>query len=101
MGKSIEWHDILMQLIEINCLGNLAGVIRSHLKDRKILMNWSNGHDQRKGCPQGSCFRQVLFLPIANFMIKEMLKPGFLIYAFADDFCLILSDFRLLDGNSN
>lgn len=50
-----------------------------------------------KRLPQSPCFGPILWVLIANFITKEISKHGFLIYAFANDFCLILSCFRRLD----
>lgn len=96
---NVEWYDILMQLL-LNCPANVAGVIQSYLSERSIVVNWGPGffkHGQKKGCPQGSCLGPILWLIIANLILVELSKLGFLVFAFADDFCIILRGLRRID----
>lgn len=86
---NVEWRDILLQLIAINYSGNLGGIIGSYLSLRSVLINWGTGasvHLLEEGCPQGSCQGPILWLIIANVILKDLHKLGFLLGAFADDF---------------
>lgn len=52
---NVEWRDLLLlQLIEINCLGNIVGTIPFYLSESSILINWGSGssvHSLDKCCP--------------------------------------------------
>lgn len=55
VSGNVEWHNILTQLVALNCPGDLVGVIRSYLQNGTILVNWEHGatsHSQKKDFPR-------------------------------------------------
>ena len=97
---NVEWRVIATQLVSTKCPSNIAGTISSYLSDRSVLVNWGGGystHPLQKGCPQGSCLGPILWLLIANKILNDLTDDGHSVFAFADDFTVILSGRRRLD----
>ena len=97
---NVEWQDLRRELAHNHCPKNVAGTISSYLSERSVLINWGAGnsvHPLQKGCPQGSCLGPILWLLIANKILKTLTDAGHTAYAFADDFSIILSGQRRLD----
>lgn len=79
---NVDCWDILLQLREIGCPSNIVGTIATYLKFRSILISWVQVYQctrQGKDCPQGSCLGPVLWLLIANVLLKELQKLGFIL----------------------
>ena len=78
----------------LGCPGNVVGVIRSYLSNRTISIFWEGSltdHKIEKGCPQGSCLGPLLWLLIANVILKDINSARYKLLAFADDFSFIFS----------
>lgn len=74
---NVKWHDIIQQLQKHNYQRNIARVIGSYLSQRSILISWVSGnstHTLEKVCQQRSCLGPILWLIIANLILRELEK---------------------------
>lgn len=89
----------MLQFIKIHCPGNIAATSISYLSERSILINWGSGsstHSLQKSCPGGFCLGSIVWLLIANVILRELERHIFLLFAFADDFSFVFSEGRLI-----
>ena len=81
-------------MMQMKFLGSpdVAGVVRTYLSNRKISIlegRGLNNHKVEKGCPQRSCLGPLLWLLIANVILKAINSARYQLLAFADDFSFI------------
>lgn len=72
----------------------LKSLLKSYITDRQIGFSFSDGirwYDLFKGCPQGSCIGPLLWLLVADVILKSTSAFYGNIISYADDFILIFT----------
>lgn len=89
---SVRWTDIIHCLITAKCPSQLTNLIASYLENRSILLKWYENEREHRfamGCPQGSCLGPILWLVIAERIIRGLNSQEVKLIVYADDFLLL------------
>lgn len=90
---NINW-DVLANTIHDSPLPRyLKLILLSFITDRKIITDYLHNSETRnisKGCPQGSCLGPLLWLLIANVILKLFYQKYTNLYTFCDDHNMII-----------
>lgn len=88
---NVSWI-ILAEIIDnLPILSYLKSVLKNYLSGRRIGFRFSQGiqwFNLYKGCPQGSCIGPLLWLLVADELLKRMSSAGIDGQAYADDYVL-------------
>lgn len=91
---SINREKIIEQMINLNCPTNLTLLVKSYLRDRRVLVNWGIGREEfpsQFGCPQGSCLGPLCWLFVAESFLKNNPDTQDVkTICFADDFLFLI-----------
>lgn len=91
---NVDW-DVLFSIIDSLPLNNyLKSSLKSYITDRLIGFSFSDGvkwFSLNRGCPQGSCVGPLLWLLVADVILKRISQIHGNILSYADDFILIFS----------
>lgn len=89
---NINWEALDEAIDELEIDQYLKNILKTFKSNRFIQdENSLSFFSISKGCPQGSCLGPVLWLLIANIILKRFSLIHPLIWAFADDFVVICS----------
>ncbi|GBO35083.1 Putative protein in type-1 retrotransposable element R1DM [Araneus ventricosus] len=92
--NSVEWRDVISALHEDGVSDYLIFSISDFLNNRKIVdPNLQVNYNYGKGVPQGSCLGPILWLLIADRLLRAMDQiKNCVVTMFADDILLLASD---------
>ncbi|GBN90275.1 Putative protein in type-1 retrotransposable element R1DM [Araneus ventricosus] len=91
--NSVEWRDVICALQEDKVSEYLILSIQDFLNNRKIVENnLEIDYNYGKGVPQGSCLGPILWLVIADRLLRAMDKyKNCVVTMFADDILIMAS----------
>lgn len=101
---SIDWHVILTQLIKMKVPKNIFLILNNYLSDRQVSYRESSSLVSSfifGGCPQGSCLGPILWNIVANAILCSMSSGDSQVFAYADDFTMIVGGGGLREGILN
>lgn len=89
---AVSWIILARIIDELPIDKYLKDILKNYISNRKIGFNFSDGirwFNIFKGCPQGSCIGPLLWLFIADFLIKRFKIYFEDLISYADDFVVI------------
>ena len=94
---NISWCIIYDVINETPLPLYMKNILKSYLHNRSIGINLNDmftWHKINKGCPQGSCLGPLLWLLVADRVLKRYRQCGGSVISYADDFII------LVEGNT-
>lgn len=88
------WPVLLHRLRDIRCPKNIYGLIKSYLRDRRVVLDHGGVRVSRatsKGCVQGSVCGPALWNIILDELLEIHLPSGCHMQAYADDVVLVVT----------
>lgn len=89
---NISWAKIYSLIDKLPIPEYLRAILKNYISDRQIGYKFTNIFAWFKlfrGCPQGSCLGPLLWLIVADFILKEFYKIFTDLISYADDFLVL------------
>lgn len=90
---NINWKKLKIIIQDLPIPQYLKNIINSFITNRQIITDYLTNNNKRnthQGCPQGSCLGPLLWLLVANKILTQFYQHFTNLYAFCDDFNLII-----------
>lgn len=89
---AVSWEILARIIDDLPIKSYLKAILKNYISNRKVGFSFSNGirwFNIFKGCPQGSCIGPLLWLIIADYLIKSFKVIFEDLLSYADDFVVI------------
>lgn len=90
---NINWNTLAEIINNLPIPNYLKNFLLSFLSNREIITDYLDTNIKRptnQGCPQGSCLGPLLWLLVANLILRQFYQHYTSLYAFCDDFNMIV-----------
>lgn len=103
---SVSWQMLATLIDQLPIPQYLKRILKNYISNRKIGFKYVAGiiwYELFKGCPQGSCIGPLLWLIVADFILKHYKLRNYSIISYADDFVVLegADNRRKLEENMN